>query len=187
MELKIRNRDYVPDGAGGLQHVMGRDELLQRILFRLCARRGAFPFAPTLGSELHLLGREKPANRNAAAKKYIAEALRREAIAALMRINADSFTLAAINATISGCGIHAAAEETEQKGVIRVRFPDTAGVPDDFPRVRQIILDIIPCHLLTEFFFRYLTWAECEERGFTWESAEKTGHTWESFEKAVSV
>lgn len=76
--MKIRNRDYVPDGAGGLQHVMGRDELLQRILFRLCARRGAFPFAPTLGSELHLLGREKPANRNAAAKKYIAEALSEE-------------------------------------------------------------------------------------------------------------
>ncbi len=78
MELKIRNRDYVPDGAGSLQHVTGRDELLQRVLFRLCARRGAFPFAPALGSELHLLGREKPANRNAAAKKYIAEALSEE-------------------------------------------------------------------------------------------------------------
>lgn len=78
MELRIKNRDYVPDGAGGLQHVSGRDELLQRVLFRLCARRGAFPLVPTLGSELHLLGREKPANRDAAAKKYIAEALSEE-------------------------------------------------------------------------------------------------------------
>ncbi len=143
-------------------------------------REGVLPLAEGEG----LTRRERLFSRCGASPTT---ALRHEAIAALTRIQADSFTLAAINATISGCGIHAVAEETEQKGVIRVRFPDTAGVPDNFPRVRQIILDIIPCHLLTEFFFRYLTWAECEERGFTWESMEEAGHTWESFEKAVSV
>ena len=78
MELMIRNRDYVPDGVGGLQHRSGEDALMQRILMRLCARHGAFPFLPALGSELHLLGREKPGNRAAAAKKYVAEALRDE-------------------------------------------------------------------------------------------------------------
>ena len=114
-------------------------------------------------------------------------ALRREAIASLSRINDDSFTLEAINATISGCGIHALAEETEQTGVIRVSFPDTAGVPEEFERIRQIVLDIIPCHLLTEFYFRYLTWAECEARGMTWGGVEAYEHTWESFEKAVNA
>lgn len=75
MELKIRNEDYVSDGAGGLQRVSGTEELLQRVLFRLTARRGGFAPLPTLGSELHLLGREKPGNRLTAAKKHVAEAL----------------------------------------------------------------------------------------------------------------
>ena len=75
MELKIKNRDYVADGAGGLRRVSGKEELLQRVLFRLTARRGGFALAPTLGSRLHLLGHEKPGNRQAAAKKCVAEAL----------------------------------------------------------------------------------------------------------------
>lgn len=44
---------------------------------------------------------------------------------------------------------------------------------------------IIPCHLLVEFYFRYLTWLECEAQKFTWQSVEDAHHTWESFEKAV--
>ena len=52
-------------------------------------------------------------------------------------------------------------------------------------QVESIILDIIPCHLLVEFYFRYLTWLECERVGFTWQSVEDAHHTWESFEKAV--
>lgn len=78
MELWIRNRDYVPDGTGGLVRVRGRDELLQRVLFALSARRGGFAPLPEVGSRLHLLGREKPKNRAAAAKKYVTEALRGE-------------------------------------------------------------------------------------------------------------
>lgn len=113
--------------------------------------------------------------------------LRREAIAALMRLGTDGFTLQAINAAIDGCGIHAVAEETERYGVIRVWFPNTAGKPDGFDRIERVILDIIPCHLLTEFYFRYLTWRECEQQGFTWRSVEDAQHTWESFQKAVEV
>ena len=57
--------------------------------------------------------------------------------------------------------------------------------PVTIGELERIILDIIPCHLLTEFWFRYLTWRECEAQGFTWRTAESAGHTWESFEKAV--
>ena len=41
MELLIKNRDYVPDGTGGFVRVSGKEELLQRVLFQLSARRGA--------------------------------------------------------------------------------------------------------------------------------------------------
>lgn len=78
MELRIRDGDYVRDGIGGLERVRGEEELVQRVRYRLCARRGAFPFAPTLGRNLHLLWREKPSARLAAARLYVAEALAEE-------------------------------------------------------------------------------------------------------------
>ena len=56
MELKIKDRDYVADGAGGLVRVSGWDELLERVLFKLSVRRGSFA-------------------RATAAKQYVAEAL----------------------------------------------------------------------------------------------------------------
>lgn len=78
MELWLRDGDYVADGAGGFVHASGEEALLQRVLFRLCARRGAFPMLPELGSRLWLLGREKKSGRLAAAREYVEEALREE-------------------------------------------------------------------------------------------------------------
>ena len=75
MELKIKDRDYVADGAGGLVRVSGWDELLERVLFKLSVRRGSFALVPELGSKLHLLWREKGESRATAAKQYAAEAL----------------------------------------------------------------------------------------------------------------
>ena len=75
MELKIKDCDYVADGAGGLVRVSGWDELLERVLFKLSVRRGSFALAPELGSKLHLLWREKGESRATAAKQYAAEAL----------------------------------------------------------------------------------------------------------------
>ena len=71
MELKIKDRDYVADGAGGLVRVSGWDELLERVLFKL----RSFTVAPEIGSKLHLLWGEKGESRATAAKQYVAEAL----------------------------------------------------------------------------------------------------------------
>ena len=78
MELQIQNGDYVPDGLGGFRRLTGGEALLQRVLFRLVPRRGAFPFMPELGSRLYLVLREKPAARQALAEQYVAEALAEE-------------------------------------------------------------------------------------------------------------
>ena len=75
MEQKLRNGDYVPDGVGGLARVEGREALLQRVLFKLTARRGQFPFLEDLGSRLWLLGQTPAARRQTAAEQYVAEAL----------------------------------------------------------------------------------------------------------------
>lgn len=109
---------------------------------------------------------------------------RRSAIAALLQIDGDSLTPEMIDRTISGCGIKARALETD-RGHLRVIFPEVAGEPAEFQQIRKIILDILPCHLEVEFYFRYLTWRECEDAGMTWASVEAAGHTWESLELAV--
>ena len=109
---------------------------------------------------------------------------RRAAIAALLQIDGDSLTPEAINRTISGCGIRARAVELGTNRV-RVEFPGTAGVPQDFEQIQKIVMDILPCHLGIEFFFRYLTWAECERAGYTWKFVEEQGWDWEKFYLAV--
>lgn len=80
MELELKNGDYVADGVGGLRRVQGREALLQRVLFRLTARRGAFPFWETLGSRLWELGKAPPLERRSAARQYVTEALAEEPV-----------------------------------------------------------------------------------------------------------
>lgn len=75
MELKLEHGDYVPDGIGGLQRVRGQEALLQRVLYKLTAHRGQFPFREDLGSRLWQLGKVAPAKRETAAAQYVAEAL----------------------------------------------------------------------------------------------------------------
>ncbi len=116
---------------------------------------------------------------------HYSTALRRQAISALLRIGGDCFTLSDINNTISGCGIKALALEKERFGYIRVIFPDVAGIPEGFEQIRGIILDIIPCHLDVEFYFRYLTWQECEAFQYTWTIIHEREYTWYGFELAV--
>ena len=80
MELELRDGDYIADGVGGLRRVQGREALLQRVLFRLTARRGTFPFWESLGSRLWQLGRVPAGERRSAARQYAAEALEEEPV-----------------------------------------------------------------------------------------------------------
>lgn len=108
----------------------------------------------------------------------------REALAALLRISGDSFTLKGINDTVSGCGIPARVEETGV-GTVRVSFPGVAGVPQGFEQLKQIIEDILPAHLAIEYWFWYLTWAELETKFPSWADIEVRNLTWEGLETCV--
>ncbi|MBP1758797.1 MAG: hypothetical protein H6Q61_1046 [Firmicutes bacterium] len=76
--MLLRNGDYLPDGAGGFQTALGEEELLDRVLFRLTARRGAFPLIPALGSKFYRLDKEKSGRREAMARQFAQEALEGE-------------------------------------------------------------------------------------------------------------
>ncbi len=113
----------------------------------------------------------------------VTAAERRAALAALFQIDGDSLTQQAMDRAIRGCGIRAETREVDT-GHVRVVFPEVGGVPPEFPQIREIILELLPCHLEVEFYFRYLKWEECEAAGMTWAVVEAAGHTWESFELA---
>lgn len=54
MTTVLRNGDFVFDNRGCIIEASGRDEVLERAILRLRARRGAFSLDPELGSELFL-------------------------------------------------------------------------------------------------------------------------------------
>jgi len=107
------------------------------------------------------------------------------ALAALLRIGGDSFTLSAINDTITGCGLNADVTETDSPNTVEVRFPEVAGIPEGFEEMRQIIEDILPAHLLVKYVFWYQTWALLESRGLTWRKIEESRTTWRQLETMV--
>ena len=111
--------------------------------------------------------------------------MRRAALAALLRIGGDSFTLAAINDNLKGCGVNAVASETGTPGRVEVRFPDVPGVPDGFEEMRAIIESILPAHVEIGYVYWYMTWAMMEEKFDTWGDIEALRPTWAELEKMV--
>ena len=106
------------------------------------------------------------------------------ALAALLRIGGDSFTLAAINDTISGCGVPAVVKELG-KGQVSVSFPGIAGEPQGFQSLKEIIEDILPAHLGIEYDFWFLTWQELEDNFTSWQSIEDLELSWTRLETFV--
>ena len=108
-----------------------------------------------------------------------------KAIAALLRDGADSFTPAAIQDTLRCCG--AVCRVTEgQPGHVTVSFPGIPGIPAGFGEMQKIIEDILPAHVLAEYDFWYLTWAQLEQKLPTWKSIEEKDLTWGQLETYVT-
>lgn len=108
---------------------------------------------------------------------------RRAALAALLRIGDESFTLSAINDSLKGCGISVIAEETETPNEVVIRFPGTEGEPLNFPRIRKIVEDILPCHLGFRYDTSHATWEDVCRVITVWSVAEENGYLWSQVEK----
>lgn len=106
----------------------------------------------------------------------------RLALAALLRIGGDSFTLEAMNDTLRGCGLPAQAAETGDPLQLTVTFPG-AGVPAEREELQRIVEEILPCHVQVRYVYTRLTWEGLEARYPTWESLEEEGTTWQALEK----
>ena len=92
--------------------------------------------------------------------------------------------LAAINDTITGCGIPAVVKETGT-GQVAVSFPGVAGEPEGFLELKTIIEDILPAHLGIEYDFWFLIWRELEDNFPSWRSIEDLELSWTQLETFV--
>lgn len=110
---------------------------------------------------------------------------RREALAALLRIGGDSFTLKAINDNIAGCGVAALVSETDVPEYVQVSFPGVRGKPNGYEEMRKIIEEILPCHLGIEYVFWYVTWGELEGVFSFWSEIGSGDYTWEELGNIV--
>ena len=113
--------------------------------------------------------------------RYSAEE-RRQTITALLRIDDASFTLEALNSTISGCGIKATVKETAEKYVVSVSFPEERGIPVNIDEIKKRIEEILPCHLDVTYQYFYATWDEVDQLG-TWDEVEAKLMTFSDIEK----
>ncbi len=106
-----------------------------------------------------------------------------QALAALSRIGGDSFTCGALNNTLAGCGLNATVRETDRVNTVDVRFPDVPGIPEEFDRIRVLVEEILPAHLLVRYLFWYQSWKQVEERNMTWQQMQELN--WDDLEKMV--
>ena len=102
----------------------------------------------------------------------------RQALAALLRIGGDSFTLAAMNDTLRGCGLPAQVQETDDPQELVVTFPGIGGVPAGFFEMRRILESILPCQVQITYHFLAVTWGEIARRFPTWAIFEKNVESW---------
>lgn len=109
-------------------------------------------------------------------------AARRAALAALLRIGGDSFTLQAINDNLQGCGLNVKVSETGEPGLVEVCFPDVPGIPEGFEQMRKIIEDILPAHVEINYVYWYITWEMVEEKYDTWADIEAESPSWKVME-----
>jgi len=107
---------------------------------------------------------------------------RRAAIMALLRIDDGSFTLAALNDTIRGCGMDAVVQEGEEAMTVEVLFPGVRGLPENLAELQKRTEQILPCHLKVVYCYQFITWQQLEAWFPTWEALEDKAMTWEELE-----
>lgn len=108
---------------------------------------------------------------------------RRRAVAALLHIDGCSFTKVALNETLMGCGIPAVVEETGEAFTVAVSFPEHRGIPEGISEIQARIEQILPCHLLARYVYRFPTWGAVEEAFPLWSTFLETGASWEMLER----
>ena len=112
---------------------------------------------------------------------------KRDAVAALIRVDDASFTESALNGILCGCGIPALVAETGTANAVVVSFPGTRGTPDDIDEIKAAVESILPCHLNVAYHIVYITWGEMESQLPLWTDIEAQELSWKELERYGSL
>ena len=108
-------------------------------------------------------------------------AARRLAIQGFLCISGDSFTKEALEKCLNACGTQCALSEPGDS-TVKVRFPNVMGYPTGLEWKKQLIEEILPCHLRIEYDYRWCTWGECRQYGLLWADVSKMSwYEWETY------
>lgn len=107
------------------------------------------------------------------------------ALAALLRIGGDSFTISAVSDTAAGCGLGVRLTEPDEPEKVEVRFQNVRGIPYGMDEIERILQDILPAHLEIVYKFLFQTWESLNGKGLTWEELYRSSVTWDELEKMI--
>ena len=113
---------------------------------------------------------------------YITAKDAQRALTALLRIRGGCFTPAALQSTLSGCGLTAVVREGDEAQTAIVSFPQNRGVPEGFEKLKRRVEEIMPCHLKVEYEFIYACWRELMAAFDCWGGIEERGLSWKEME-----
>lgn len=113
--------------------------------------------------------------------KTLSDEFRREIIMAKMRGTAT--TTKALIKTVAVAFSNGEVEviEDNEKYVVKIKFVGTRGVPANLEDFKKMLAQIIPAHLVIEYIFTYMTWAEFDSYNKTWQQWEELRLNWKEF------
>lgn len=71
--------------------------------------------------------------------------------------------------------------EDNAKYVVKIKFVGTRGIPANVEGFKKILSQIIPAHLVIEYIFTYITWAEFDSYNKTWQEWDSLNLNWKQF------
>lgn len=113
--------------------------------------------------------------------RTLSDEFRREVILAKMRGTAT--TTKALIKSVATAFSNGEVEITEDNAryVVKIKFIGARGVPANIEGFKKSLNQIIPAHLVVEYIFTYMTWAEFDSYNKTWQQWDNLNLNWKEF------
>lgn len=113
--------------------------------------------------------------------KTLSDEFRREIIMAKMRGTATTTKALIKSVAVAFSDGEVEVIEDNVKYVVKIKFVGTRGVPANLEDFKKMLSQTIPAHLVIEYIFTYMTWAEFDSYNKTWQRWAALRLNWKEF------
>lgn len=110
--------------------------------------------------------------------KSLSDESRREIIMAKIRGTATTTKALIKNVAVAFSNGEVEVIEDNAKYIVKIKFVGTRGVPANLEDFKKMLSQIIPAHLVIEYIFTYMTWAEFDSYNKTWQQWDNLNLNW---------